>query len=263
MIDVKGAALVLMAVLVLIAACQKDGELQMAPQVTEGRLKVFSANPDSRFSIAIDDVNLADSLTSGRTITRTVVKADGPQHFVVRDIITNTTMVDTMLVLNRPFFELSVIQYDPTPGSKPLVITGGTSEIAEDSARIAFYLEDITIETPIDVYLYKSNTWVNTLDTTPIYIYRNVKQFAATEFATVPITDSIGFSVVIKNSATGQPVEGIANNFVLPEDAFSGITLGLCAAPGSGVPTNINSLLTLGPAWEGSEFWAGLCKVSF
>lgn len=247
---------------VLIAACQKNGVMETAPQVTEGRVKIFSFNSDSRFSITIDDEKLIDSLISSDLLTRIVTKKEGLQHFVVRDIVRNTIMVDTMLVLEKPSFELSVIQFDTTPGRRPLVV-GGTSAIAEDSARMAFYLEDTSIAIPVDVFLYRSDISLNTLDTTPLYIFREVKRFSATEFISVPMTESIGFSVVIRNSVTGELVQTIANNYVVPEDAFSGIALGLCISPGGTEPANVHTLLGLGPAWEGSEFWAGLCKIYF
>gem|GEM_PF-5277836 len=244
----------------MIASCQKNGDLRETPYVTEASVKVISSRKDPRFGVFIDDRQLGDSLTNNFAVTRTIVKTDGSQHLVVKELLTNTTLIDTMLVLARPACSVSILESDTT--SRPLVFVSGGSDIPEDSARLAFYVGDPAIPTPVDIYLYKSDRTSNTLDTVPIHIFRNLDNYSTTDFITVDMSArSAGYNILVKHSGTDQLVPGIDNNTgVRWNDAFSGVEVYICVRPGGTLPSNVHNIIRM--AKSGNFYLTG-CMISF
>jgi len=240
----------MIASLLIIEACQKDGDLQPAPLVTEARIKVISPRVDARFAISLDGSNIEDSLVAGIEINRMVPKLDAGQHFVVKEVLTNTVLIDTTFELAKPSCSISLLEYDTTAGVKPLMFIGsGQSNIDEDSARLAFYLGDTNIPAPIDIYLYKSNAYLNTLDTVPVHIFRDVKNFSATNFLTIDMSsDSVTYNILVKHAGTDELVPDIRNNAgVAPDNGRSGIITNICIRHGdpNGRPSNIHNIVRL------------------
>ncbi len=255
------SAVCLATILLAVVACQKNGEMIETPLVTEASIKIVSARQNPLFGVFIDDKQLGDGITSGFTVRRMVEKTDGSQHFVVKELVSNTIIVDTMLVLARPSCSLSVLESDTTAPS--LIFIGGESDISEDSAKLAFFVGDPAIPAPIDIYLYKSNLSTNSLDTVPVHIFRNVSNFSTTDFLTIDLSSEfVGYSILVRNSATNQLVPGIINNTgVVWNNPYSGIRIReLCGVVGSGEKTNIHNIMRL---IKPADFYDVNCMIFF
>lgn len=253
------SAICLAAILVTIISCQKDGELREAPQVTDAFIRVISSRTNPVFSVFVDDKLLGDSLGNNGELRTTIVKTDGSQHFVVKELSSNTILVDTMVVLARPDCVLSVLESDTT--APPLLFVSGGSDIPEDSARLAFYVGDPGIPTPVDLYLYQSDWASYTLDTVPVHIYRNLNNYSVTDFITVDMSHGeIGYSILVKYSGTDQLVPGITNNTgVMWDNPGSGVRVSICVLPGSG-PSNVHNIARL---VKSGNFYLTGCMISF
>lgn len=236
--------------ILLLVTCQKEGELRLAPEVTEARIKVISPREGARFAVFVDDVKVGDSLKTNIELTKIVAKKNGGQHLVIRELTNNATLVDTNLILASPSFSVSVLEFDTTAGARPLLFTGGgSSEIAADSAKLAFYLGDTAVPAPVDIYLYKSNAYLDTLDTVPVHVFRDVKIFSATNFVTIDMSsDSVRYNILVKKAGTDELVPDIRNNTgVIPDNSRSGIVTNVCIRHGdpNGMPSNIHNIVRL------------------
>jgi|GEM_PF-6074298 len=117
--------------LLTMCACQKEGDIEVAPQYAEWTVKLdYASNPGAVYKVTIQDELITDSLSYGgsKLVKTTAVIRQSNPHFEVFDMATRKLLADTTLQL-LPKDVVTIIQLSE---DEPLIIQtsqgGGSGE---------------------------------------------------------------------------------------------------------------------------------------
>ncbi|MGN7721901.1 hypothetical protein [Chitinophaga sp. 22620] len=137
---------------VLMASCNKDGELEKNTQIIQLTVSSFSTDPEAAFSVNINGELVSDSLYNNHRASKTIVRQDGMQHLVVKKETNDSTLLDTLINMPENIATVTLLQLDP--GSVPTLVNGGASDVPEDRKMLAFFYSDSVLPEALGVELY-------------------------------------------------------------------------------------------------------------
>lgn len=153
------ASLMIAGIFFLTAGCQREGELEIPPAITNANIRVQPVNPDSRYLVFIDGAQIGDTLpATGSIVNYRVAKKQEAQRLEVKDI-NGEVFMDTSLVLPVPAFSFLLVQLKA--GEKPLILSGDDNEPAPgaDSVKWRFLYVDANLPDSIKLRYYYINVF--------------------------------------------------------------------------------------------------------
>lgn len=252
----------LLIVLTGMFACNKEGTLVGAPDVTILGITFNSAKANLQYSAWLDGVKIADSVGTGRRIDKVVARKTAAQHITVKGI-DGTTIIDTTLQLAKPSAEYIYLDLDASVEGtgKPQLIEAGAaaSAIHPDSCRIAVVINLPRITEPVDIILYRYDLAIDTVSQVPAFTFHKVVPNQLSGFGTLLYNSAnVGYAMLVRYSRNGELVPGILNNTGLynDPDRYLNAYITPCAQFNTGVKTNVTSIVRL---LEDSEYFFTGC----
>lgn len=234
-----------------LLACNKEGTLVAAPDVTILGITFNSAKANMQYSAWLDGVKIADSVSTGRRIDKTIIRSAAAQHIAVKGL-DGTTIIDTTLNFAKPAAEYIYLDLDAsaTGTGKPQLIEAGgaTSTIHPDSCRLAVVINLPRITEPVDIVLYQYDLAMDTISQTPAFTFHKVVPNQLSGFGTLLYNSaSVGYAMLVRYSRNGELVPGILNNTGLynDPDRYLNAYITPCAQHNTGVKTNVTSIVRL------------------
>lgn len=133
--------LLLLLLLVLLSACQKEGSLveeQVAKRIT---LQYFSLSGTELYEVKMNNRSFADSLHSGALVTN--VSTDEKQHLVINDKITDKKVMDT--TINTPgnkTHTFTLLKISNEPDAVPQLLQANAVDPASQKVNFVFYFDN-------------------------------------------------------------------------------------------------------------------------
>jgi hypothetical protein len=215
------------AVLLTIAmaaffSCSKEGTLETVPEFSQVIFEVRSLKQAPvLYELKVGDYTVDDSITITRTLTSAIEKSSAEQRLLITEILSNTILLDTMIVIPSMGARYTIYQVDTAEGSKPLFIAAGQqSNIPADTFMQAFYLKDPKYPDVIDVNVFEVKP-----DGTAglVHSFDDVSQGEFTEF--IPLAIQGSYKIEARTS-DGELIPRIAP--VDPETGSGGLPGSRC-----------------------------------